>query len=988
MNNTQKITVTALSILVCFMVQTLYAADEIIEEIVVTGTQIKGANISDVLPVSVVDADDIEALGIDSGDELLEQLAEQGTNYFNEAENISGGVNSVRGDMGAFNLRELGTGNTLVLLNGRRMVNSPGFQTELVGGSFVPAMTVNSNLLPVSGIERVEVLREGASAIYGADAVAGVVNTVLKRDFEGFRVRAKINNYQHFKRMANTLTAEWGKDFNDNRTNVSAFLNLFEQDRVRADEDPRMGNGELRPLVVGTPWEGNTSFRNTSVNSLYGQFDAISSVSRYGIRDIITDSSGEFEIYPSGDSRCAVELPGYGTCLAPDGQGVQRRNLNDFRDVSGELQRTSLFVYVNHEMANDMESFSELSYYSYDSNTRRHASAAFSSSRLEVGAENYYNPLGPCGSPNRLPESIIGTDVPCGGVRLLIDNYRYAEFPRVIDNGGNTLRFVQGFRGLLGDWDWESAVSYSRAERDDVTHNRVSNTLMQEALNDSTAAAYNPFSAGADSNIERAQIDVYRKSETTLTTFDVKFSNSNLFSLPAGLVGFLAGIEYRKETFVDNRDPRLDGRIQFIDRDGDTFPLVSDVMNSSPTPSNDGNRIVTSLFAELQIPVIDSIDMQVALRHENFSDISESTTVGKVALGWRPIDQILVRGSWSEAFRAPNLVTVNEKIVARSNSNRTDYTCRYAAENGGDPDQDTLDCVNTTQRTAIGSNKLKPEESTNYSFGIVFEPIENLTFTVDYWSIEKEDTIGLFGTENHLLRDLMLRLQAGNGNCSANTGNPNVDRDEPDDDEIAIFSAAGMCPAGAVNFVADEYANLDTRTTEGHDIGIYYSVDTGIGSFDVRYVATFLDTFEQEGGTLANEIVATQGSGLVPANYEIVGLGDLTGKDGNIEDKQTFRIIWRKDKFRGSISGLRKGEFYQSSLTLSDGTRWVLDPMTTYNASFDYRTDIGDIDTRFRIGVNNLTDERAPLADRYFGYFADVHSNYGRTYYLDIKLQL
>ena len=131
----------------------------VIEEVVVTGTHIRGATISGVLPVSVVDAQDIELFGVDSGDDLLEALPEQGQNFFNEAENISGGVNSARGDVGAFNLRNLGTGNTLVLLNGRRLVNAASFQTEEVGGSFVPVNTVNSNTIPVYGLERLEVLK-------------------------------------------------------------------------------------------------------------------------------------------------------------------------------------------------------------------------------------------------------------------------------------------------------------------------------------------------------------------------------------------------------------------------------------------------------------------------------------------------------------------------------------------------------------------------------------------------------------------------------------------------------------------------------------------------------------------------------------------------------------------------------------------------------------------------------------------------------------
>ena len=144
-----------------------------VEEVVVVGSQIKGAKITGALPVSVFSGKDIEALGVDGGDELLENIAEQGLNYFNEAEDASGGVNASRGDVGAYNLRNMGVGNTLTLLNGRRLVTNAGYQTELLGGDYVPTMSVNSNLVPTMGLDRVELLKDGASAIYGADAVAG-----------------------------------------------------------------------------------------------------------------------------------------------------------------------------------------------------------------------------------------------------------------------------------------------------------------------------------------------------------------------------------------------------------------------------------------------------------------------------------------------------------------------------------------------------------------------------------------------------------------------------------------------------------------------------------------------------------------------------------------------------------------------------------------------------------------------------------------------
>lgn len=962
--------------------------EDSVEEIVVVGSQIRGAKISGALPVSVVNEEQIEALGVNSGDELFDYLPENGNNFFNEAENISGGVNSARGDIGAFNLRSLGTGNTLVLLNGRRMVNAASYQTEEVGGSFVPVNTVNSNSIPVFGLQRVEVLREGASAIYGADAVAGVVNNVLKTDFEGLNIQTKINEYDHVPRQDRSLTVQYGRYFNDRRTNVSVMFGYYHRDRVRASDEARWADSDFRYRVPeGSPWEGSTSFRNNSANSLYGQYDVVSSVSGTGLSGVFTDSRGEFETYPAGDPRCQWTL-GYGTCGGVDGQGTYRYNLNEVRDISSELDRYNFMVFVNHEFDNGMEAFTELMAYKSETNLRRHPSSPFSTVKLRVAAENYYNPFGPCTSPNRLPDSVIGPDVPCSGLTLEIDNYRFAERPRIVDNDGDTYRILQGLRGTWNEWNWESAVTWSRATKDDITRNRVSNTLAQEALNDPTPAAYNPFSGGVDNNVERILVDVTRFNETELKMIDFKMSNVGLLDMPAGPAGLLAGIEYREESFIDDRDPRLDGTIVFTDFQGDTYPFVSDVVNSSPTPDSSGERDVLSLFGELQLPLLENLDAQVAVRYEDLSDVGD-TTVGKLALGWRVAQPLLLRTSISTAFRAPNLVTINEDIVARQNT-RTDWTCFYAAENGGDPDQDTLDCTNSTQRIAQGSDQLQPEESTNFSVGLVYEPTEELMFTLDYWSIEKEDTIGLFGEENHTILDLVRRLEHGIGDCSSLQANPAVNRESTvAPEEEAIYLAAGICPAGLIENIDDRYANLDTRTVEGIDLGIYYNVDTAIGNFDVRYVGSFLQKYEQKAGGDAAILIAAQESGLLPPNIPVSGFADLIRRDGNQDDRQSLTVNWIRDNFGGALSAYRVGDFYQDSLTLSDGTRYEIPAMTTMNLKGHYTWDYSaDTSIRFTLGINNITDERAPLADRYFGYFADSHRDLGRSYYLDIRLAL
>ncbi len=960
-----------------------------LEEIVVTGSQIRGAAINDALSVSVISEEDIQVLGINSGDELLESMPEQGQNFFNEAESISGGVNSARGDIGAFNLRNIGTGNTLVLMNGRRVVNAATYQTEEVGGSFVPVNTANAAYIPIFGLQRVEVLRDGASAIYGADAVAGVVNTVMKNNFEGLTISGRWTEYDNIPRDDQTLNVEWGSLFNGGKTSVGVFANYYGRDRVNSQDDPKWADSDYRRLIpAGSPWAGDTAFRNDSANSNWGQFDIVRSMSRdpFGLvaRGIV-DSAGEFETYPVSDSRCEG---GYiiagNTCGHADGQGTYRYDLNENRDLASELKRYNLYAYLNHDFDNGVEAYTEFSWYQSETNLLRHPAAPFSDVKLRVGAANYYNPLGPCGSPNRLSDEIIGPDVPCGGLELEIDNYRLAELPRVVDDTGKMFRIVQGARGSFGaDWNWDSAVLYSKATLKDVTHNRVANTLWQEALNDPTAAAYNPFGGGVNTNIERALVDVRRDSETDLKLVDFKLSKNDIFNAWGGPVGFLAGAEYRKESFSDDRDPRLDGTIQFTTAGGDTYPFISDVVNSSPTPDNSGSRSVTSLFAELAIPLFSTLDLQLAMRYEDFSDVG-NTTVPKVAFGWHPADWFMLRGSWSEAFRAPNLVTINETIVVRNNT-RDDWTCIYAAENGGDPDQDTLDCTNSVQRRAAGSKDLKPEESTNTSIGMVLQPLDNLTFTIDFWKIKKTNTIGLFGEENHTLLDLLDRLEAGTANCSG-VGNAAVAREDASEDYAEIYLAAGICPAGDIAYVDDNYQNLDTRKVEGYDFGVYYDLATRLGDWGLTWVGTIYTRYDQEPGAEAQTLIDAQNAGILPANYPVAGFDDLIRKDGNQERKMNARVRWTKNNWGAAVQWFYLSNFYQSSLTLPDGQQWILPSFTYWNLSADYSFDLGSSRSRVRLGINNVGDERAPLADRYFGFISDAHRDYGRSYYLDFRV--
>ena len=221
----------------------LYSAEEV-EEVVIIGSQIKGAKITGALPVTVISSEDIDAIGAADGDELIDNLVEQGMNFFNENEFVSGGVNAARGDIGAYNLRNMGVGNTLSLLNGRRLVNNAGYQTEYIGGDFVPTLTVNTNSIPVNGLDRLEVLKDGASALYGADAVAGVVNNVLDTDYVGTRMQLRQGGIESLDAKDTTFSVNHGMDLNGGKTNVSLFFNYRDREGIALSEDPKWAIGD------------------------------------------------------------------------------------------------------------------------------------------------------------------------------------------------------------------------------------------------------------------------------------------------------------------------------------------------------------------------------------------------------------------------------------------------------------------------------------------------------------------------------------------------------------------------------------------------------------------------------------------------------------------------------------------------------------------------------------------------------------------------
>ncbi|OYX04683.1 MAG: TonB-dependent receptor, partial [Caulobacter vibrioides] len=394
---------------------------QIVEAVIVVGSQIEGARTTEALPVTVVGEQEIIATGAVSGDELFRAIPQAGDVQFQEAR-TTGNLNDARGDVASLNLRSLGTGNTLALLNGRRAVLAPGTQTE----NFVPVQTVNTNAFPVAGVKRVEVLRDGAAAIYGADAVAGVVNTVLDTKFRGLQMSAQYGGSEGTGYREGSFNVKAGTRLEDG-TRLTFFGNYTGRSRLMASERDYAASEDHRPQVANTPWAGNTSFDSRSTSSPWGSFTLIpsSTVVRLGTTALTT--SGVFHIEPTSNTAagCSSTALSGNLCIRSGtitgaNSRVLRYDENPDRTLKGGVERTNLFSTVEHDFG-DITAYGEAGYYHALFTGSREQSAPLSTAPISIAANAYWNPFGPTTSPNRLANL---TGVPTTGVAMNITTYR------------------------------------------------------------------------------------------------------------------------------------------------------------------------------------------------------------------------------------------------------------------------------------------------------------------------------------------------------------------------------------------------------------------------------------------------------------------------------------------------------------------------------------------------------------------------------------
>ena len=982
---------------------------ETVEEITVVGTRIAGARAAEALPVTVVTSDQIEALGAVSGDDLLRSVPAMGNVSFNPT-NGQQTNNSARGDIASIDLRGAGIGDTLVLLNGRRMVEYPTSQSK--GG--VPLIAFNAESLPVASMDRMEVLRDGAGAIYGSDAVAGVVNAVTQTHFDGVKVDDEYGGAQDTHLRQNSTNIFAGHDFADGAGNVSLSLDLTQRSAELSGDEPYTATQDLRPLFANDPGYSGSSAPDGRGNQ--GSWPALIALGVKGpIKQgttSITTAAGSFHIQPSTLAGCLTQI-GNGLCIGSGSvpytstANSLRYNAaaNNYLTDSPAIHRQIGQLNAHYDLSSGVTVYGEGDYYhasSYGLTTQ-----GTSLVPIGVPASNYYNPFGPVTfangtlNPNRLPNL---TNVPAAGIPLTFATYRFNDLgPDPVNVDSYQSRFLVGAKGTLGGFEWDSALLYGEAQATDISGSINSEALAQQ-LALSTPDAYNPFNGSclngagggdctpsAQAALKAIEMSLKRVSKSTLTNADFKLTKAALFDLPAGGVGMATGVEARRETHEDIRAPQVNGSDPFTD------PVTGLVSASSATgvnitPSTSGSRNVYSAYIELAVPVISSqmgiplvrdLNLQLAGRYENYSDFG-SVAKPKVALAWDVVDGVRLRGSYQQGFKAPNLETTDPFTYTRAQAVTDYYRCEAdllthkIATFGACTDSVTV------AYNESGNPNLKPETSTSYSFGLVFEPkflpegFGDLTVSADRWQLKQLAMVGVVGVQNLSVQDYLNRVQGGAGAAS-------VIRAAPTADDIAEFAGSGLTPVGTITQVNDQFQNLQPQTIAGIDYGISWRKRTQhLGAFDVNVDATVLDKFFQPPSLAVQYLFTARAAGLINAATPLANPGNQLEALGNPRVKSTAALNWVLDPVQVGASVIYTGKTQDINFLSTTGVPWQVASLTVVNlyGQYTFARAFHAHDLHLRLGARNLFNRNPPLESD--GYNGALYVPYGRYLYASV----
>ncbi len=656
-----------------------------IDRVEVTGSNIKRIEGESALPITIYKREDIEKTGATNAADLLDKLQLNSGATVNISNGVGDGLTP--GFAGA-SLRGLGPNNTLVLLNGRRLANY-AFQ----------GAAVDVNSIPLAAIERVEILKDGASAVYGTDAIGGVINFILRKDYQGiegsyFKTKTRRGGGDNEKY---TVTGGYG-DLNKDRFNILISLDKEKSDAVAASQREFAKTG-LRPDLDQVKTSGNAYPANIRSGSGRGNPTAATGC---------LPAKGSYFIVEQSNRNCRYD---YTSAL----------------DIYPPIDRKGAVARATFQLDAENQLFAE---YTYSENKATYASSetpindfsAAGDRPIIFPASSKYYP-----APFRRPDGSLAT--PTGDLAIA---WRGKDAGRRTDEAtSEQSRFVVGAKGSFGAWEYDTAFNHAESKVSDrYTDGYVSEARMRAAI---LTGAVNVFTVNGQDAAGQAALNTakilgeVRQSKGTVDSFDIKGS-TELMKLPAGMLSMALGAEARKEKFNDRPAAVLSS---------------GDVLGGGGNyPGANADRKVTAFFAEFVAPITKDVEATFAVRTDHYSDFGNSTNP-KVAIRWTPSKTWLVRGSYNTGFRAPSLPDL---YVARYNSNTADdhsdpLRCFLPPNNFV---QDT-ECDAQTINQVGGNRNLQPEKSRQGTVGFVFEPQPGLSLGVDYYWIERKSSIGSLG---------------------------------------------------------------------------------------------------------------------------------------------------------------------------------------------------------------------------------------------------
>lgn len=748
-------------------------AAEAVEKIEVTGSRIRRTDIEGANPVTVMSRVDIEKFGITSIGDVLQAIPSAGSAINTNNNNGGNGTTTI-------NIRGIGSNRTLVLVNGKRW--APG----LTG-------SVDLNNIPASIIERIEVLKDGASAVYGSDAVAGVVNIITRQDFEGVHASGYVGQYDE----GDGNKEQWDIGFGTSNDKGNVYFNIS-----YVEEEPTLaGDREISSVpTFGTP-EG------------FGGSSA--------------PPQGRFWTFDQADNGFNEQGDGNGG-LEPWVEPDSRFNFAPFNYLSTPQERTNIYTQARYELTDNL-SVNVTGFYGNRKSEQALAptplfiGTAFGDSGFTLDADNPFNPYGVDVSTD---QSVLDADPNAREMFLFGRRMMEAGF-RSFRQNVDQFQFNGGFDGVIEFADreffWDANYTYADITQNTSTDGLLNMDRVAQAIGDPAdctgeCTPLNLF-GGAPNVIGEGTITQEMLDYITFTAQDELNSSLESYSanisgeileLPAGYLAFAAGYEKRWQSGYDQPDAII----------------AAGITSGNARQPTSGAFDVEEVYLELAVPLlsdmpgVEQLDLELATRYSDYSNFGD-TTNSKVGLKWRINDDLLVRGTWSEAFRAPSL----DELFSGNSDSFAPLTDPCNGGAAGNPDLPgcagipaTYEQPNTQIRTTVGGNAdLEAEEAESFTYGFVYSPeaVEGLSITFDIFDIEVDNAVSSVGAQTIL-------------NACAQTG-------------VNLCSLIERGAGGNVVDLFNGQVNLGGQTTSGFDYNVAYNFETEYGDFRINWDGTYVD---------------------------------------------------------------------------------------------------------------------------------------------------